>query len=70
MNSYFVAGSYLPYLMVYSVTLKVSMRCLLLFHVPDCFLLCPDDGCFTAEICRLEFNYKNLLYYSDTSANE
>jgi len=25
----------------------------------DCVLFWPDDGCFTAETCRLEVNYKS-----------
>jgi len=29
----------------------------------DCVLLWPDDGCVTAETCRLEGNYKVLSYY-------
>jgi len=29
----------------------------------DCVLLWPDDGCFTAETCHLEVNYKVLSYY-------
>jgi hypothetical protein len=29
----------------------------------DCVLLWPDDGCFTAKTCCLEFNCKVLSYY-------